>query len=314
MDPLITCRLSSFSINNFRVFGEPTHFELATITVLTGTNSSGKSSLTKALNLLIKSFQKYSLRKLDLMESSLKMGGFSSLINHDSNSQEIEFRIAFDVYGYLYVNGGCTNELYLKYEKNTLTHIQYTRNEKRMLEVVFDAVSGEMKNSFVDFDKNIITSTSLEKIANVVNKEDLVSIKQIILDNIQGNHAFHSYTDINNDNYIYHYKNFMYEILANVKLGIKASTKMAYVSLYHPDIDAESLYMIKKEIDLKLKDILPDNLQMMLSDDILNLRLIDFIDLEILGEYKLSLKELDEFFDSFIFIDGIRSRQEILCY
>ena len=42
-----------FSIKNFRSFGEDgADFELAPITVLTGCNSAGKSSLVKALMLL----------------------------------------------------------------------------------------------------------------------------------------------------------------------------------------------------------------------------------------------------------------------
>ncbi len=44
--------LNSISIKNFRVFNGNFEFDLATITILTGTNSSGKSSLTKALQML----------------------------------------------------------------------------------------------------------------------------------------------------------------------------------------------------------------------------------------------------------------------
>jgi AAA15 family ATPase/GTPase len=41
--------LPFISIDNFRVFKEKTEFEFAPITILTGTNSSGKSSLVDAL-------------------------------------------------------------------------------------------------------------------------------------------------------------------------------------------------------------------------------------------------------------------------
>lgn len=45
---------SSFGIKNFRVFDETKGFfeDLASINLLTGTNSSGKSSLIKALQML----------------------------------------------------------------------------------------------------------------------------------------------------------------------------------------------------------------------------------------------------------------------
>lgn len=41
--------LTHFGLDNFRVFSDPTLFEFSPITILTGTNSSGKSSLTKGL-------------------------------------------------------------------------------------------------------------------------------------------------------------------------------------------------------------------------------------------------------------------------
>ena len=41
--------LKKISLNNFRVFKDKTDFELAPITILTGANNSGKSSVLKAL-------------------------------------------------------------------------------------------------------------------------------------------------------------------------------------------------------------------------------------------------------------------------
>ena len=44
--------ISEISLENFRVFKNKCSFELAPITILTGANSSGKSSVIKALNLM----------------------------------------------------------------------------------------------------------------------------------------------------------------------------------------------------------------------------------------------------------------------
>jgi predicted ATPase len=52
--------LNYFGIENFRIFRENTGFELRPITVLVGTNSSGKSSLIKGLTLLKEMFGKSS--------------------------------------------------------------------------------------------------------------------------------------------------------------------------------------------------------------------------------------------------------------
>ena len=46
-----------FGLENFRVFEKMTVLEFAPITVLTGTNSSGKSSLIKAVLLLKENYE-----------------------------------------------------------------------------------------------------------------------------------------------------------------------------------------------------------------------------------------------------------------
>lgn len=82
-----------FSLKNFRSFGEDgADFELAPITVLTGCNSAGKSSLVKSLMLLscqkIEKYEDGTMRSAALKTSSseLKLGGYKNIIHlHDSN-------------------------------------------------------------------------------------------------------------------------------------------------------------------------------------------------------------------------------------
>lgn len=89
-----------FSLKNFRSFGEEgADFELAPITVLTGCNSAGKSSLVKALLLLDK------MSTIGVMDSIIDLGGdtlpvsikdlnmgrFDRVINDESIEKEIEF-------------------------------------------------------------------------------------------------------------------------------------------------------------------------------------------------------------------------------
>ena len=95
-----------FSIKNFRSFGEDgADFELAPITVLTGCNSAGKSSLLKALMLLAKNVKdesvdnlsgKRHLPSLDLKASSvdLKLGGYNKIVNTLNKKGEIEMTYA----------------------------------------------------------------------------------------------------------------------------------------------------------------------------------------------------------------------------
>ena len=99
-----------FTIKNFRVFNkEGATFSFSPITFLTGTNSSGKSSLTKAIMLLHDFFQqgfnsqaqrgrryfdpcRYSL---DFTNPELKLGGFNSEVNRLSGVNEIGFSYSY---------------------------------------------------------------------------------------------------------------------------------------------------------------------------------------------------------------------------
>ena len=102
--------LTHFGLDNFRVFGEPTLFEFRPITILTGTNSSGKSSLTKGIltaKYLIqdKVFLRgntygrsdidlniYPLAGLDI-KNSLMIGNFFSCANKSSNRTDIKIKL-----------------------------------------------------------------------------------------------------------------------------------------------------------------------------------------------------------------------------
>lgn len=92
--------IRSLGLQNFRVFSERTDFQFSPITVLTGTNSSGKSTVINALSLLKKylgnkKIQNFSdLGDLDIFKIGAKLGDFSKLINNDSGRETITFSIA----------------------------------------------------------------------------------------------------------------------------------------------------------------------------------------------------------------------------
>lgn len=95
-----------FSLKNFRSFGEDgADFELAPITVLTGCNSAGKSSLVKALMLLSQATETMTsefdepfsriienVRGVDLLVSSkdLCLGNYTKILNKNSNEGMVE--------------------------------------------------------------------------------------------------------------------------------------------------------------------------------------------------------------------------------
>lgn len=88
-------QLKGIAINNFRVFKAHTQFQFAPITILTGPNSSGKSSLFKALMLLADSAKKYNLRELDFTGESHYLGNLEDVLNHENGSDTLTFDLDF---------------------------------------------------------------------------------------------------------------------------------------------------------------------------------------------------------------------------
>ena len=97
-----------FSLKNFRSFGEEgADFELAPITVLTGCNSAGKSSLVKA-QLLLEPVLKEIVKgkgasdlELHVSGKELMLGRFSKIINNHDTNGKVSF--SYEVFSnYLY--------------------------------------------------------------------------------------------------------------------------------------------------------------------------------------------------------------------
>lgn len=83
-----------FGISNFKAFRTITEFELKPVTFLIGKNSSGKSSLTKAIRLC------KGLSILDnTFPSNLNLGSPTDFVNNKSDSDLIEFNLPFNIIG-----------------------------------------------------------------------------------------------------------------------------------------------------------------------------------------------------------------------
>lgn len=86
--------LKGFGLENFRVFKEKQWFDFAPITILTGTNSSGKSSLVNAIRAFAKNFSdKETFDSFNITDIEPKLGNFEKLISKNSNSSAISFTL-----------------------------------------------------------------------------------------------------------------------------------------------------------------------------------------------------------------------------
>lgn len=88
--------IKSLTLENFRVFKDRTTFTFSPLNVLTGTNSSGKSSLFKALLLLQDNGTKNRLEELDFRGPYHNLGNISKARNHDTDENKpIKFTLEF---------------------------------------------------------------------------------------------------------------------------------------------------------------------------------------------------------------------------
>ncbi len=101
--------LNGIGLENFRVFSDKTYFDLAPITIFTGTNNSGKSSVAKGLNLL----KNFLIKRegamnddetlinpdiVDIEELMGILGDFSKLTNHNSHNDITSFYFPLETF------------------------------------------------------------------------------------------------------------------------------------------------------------------------------------------------------------------------
>lgn len=88
--------LNGIGIENFRVFGDITRFDLKPITILTGPNSSGKSSFNKLLLLLHENFSKSKIfKELDFTSRLHHLGNFKNVLSNPKN-EKLTIQFPFD--------------------------------------------------------------------------------------------------------------------------------------------------------------------------------------------------------------------------
>lgn len=186
---------TEFTIKNFRIFdSEGATFTIAPLTLLTGCNSAGKSSMVKAM-LLLKNFFDQMHRDIDLYADcyptryqlgvtnpNLKLGDFSSILNKDSKDNKITFAytikplIAAEIFTVEYVfacddndtlNEGWLHSIVVKNENMDIVfHIQV---ENHKINVVNKNI-GLLKKSFSQY-AAFMMAQHMEKASKIVSYE-----------------------------------------------------------------------------------------------------------------------------------------------
>lgn len=92
--------LKKLRIQNFKIWEDTGEIELAPLTLLFGTNSSGKSSIGQFLMMLkqtVNSYDKTIVFNLGSVNDSVQLGSFKEMISHHDVSKNLEFSYSWDL-------------------------------------------------------------------------------------------------------------------------------------------------------------------------------------------------------------------------
>lgn len=119
--------INKIGVENFRIFKEYTEFELKPLTILTGPNNAGKSSLTKLLLLL-----NNGIGKLDFKKGNHNLEDFNKILNWDKEGKELTISIELDnnlvnglYYEFKYKNSSKLNSVSVRSDNETLLNFDY---------------------------------------------------------------------------------------------------------------------------------------------------------------------------------------------
>lgn len=317
---MIVFNLIEFNIDNFRVFKDKENFEITPLTVLTGTNSSGKSSFTKAIRLLTESYKSNGLRNLELMDPELKIGSFKTIKNSFSKNPEISFTIKLeerDIFNYSYNPQKFTVELV--YIESGLKRFKVFRNSELVLERTWEIVEKRSRiKSFIKLPPEIIKEEELQKLLPEISEKELMKILQSILNYLQTDIFAHTLNIVNHEldsqlAELDQIEETYHKILGGLRnLG---NTQSRDHSEFIDEIEQEVFY--KEDFVFSanptLEKFLPINILESVDESISKILLKNILNLEILDEFQLfPLGMLNNLFSRFEFMDGVRATQEII--
>ncbi|WP_304236412.1 AAA family ATPase [Jiulongibacter sediminis] len=128
--------LNYFGVENFRVFKEKTDFNFKPITLLIGANSTGKSSLNKALFLFKDTFKSAKLN-FDELEDKLQLGGFENAISWNADKEEINFFMPFEIYNFPELGASTTLKCEISFTRSGLKRYSYFLDEQLLIRYDF---------------------------------------------------------------------------------------------------------------------------------------------------------------------------------
>lgn len=270
--------LIGIGAENFRVFKEYQHFKIKPITILTGTNNSGKSTLGKLLLLLKKTYKEAHFNQLQLNSKDLNLGQLIDNYNMDSTSEKMTFMLEVNFLDTT-TNHTTNCKLVLGYVAGFLQNFSIIKDQQVLVKcsvlVNSDKTNIIINQSFINFDENIIDKSKIKELLKISDTNLVNEIHEDLLKNIRTNIDFHRpNNDISLDEFD---QNLITSILENAEYAIQNccdSYEQEYE--FNGDIETADIYYSGSH---RLKDILSDSLVSILDKHALNLELREFVNL-----------------------------------
>ena len=172
--------ITRYKISNFRIFDEKgVEFMIHPVTILTGENCSGKSSLVKSMLLLRDFFEAVKAEptnnpaavQLDFSKPHLKLAGFDGSVHRGSKSDEItfSFKTLADISGSIFRIEYTFKESPVNPAKGVLSRIRISCKDEEILLAETENnnlvirkldLSGTVKKAFLDFARGVMIMTS----------------------------------------------------------------------------------------------------------------------------------------------------------
>lgn len=169
--------LNKFGLKNFRVFDQEFIFDFAPITILTGANNSGKSSLLKALNLLKennKTLNSFADLTLEFADADHKLGGIKNVLNNQNQPLVFGFSSYFPgTVEHFYTRFEYIADESINIENGIIKRITITKGENSK-ELILDIGKDESLANVYFLDINYILDTWLPEIRQYIQKYNVL--------------------------------------------------------------------------------------------------------------------------------------------
>ncbi len=295
-------KLLEFRIENFRVFEDSQLFEFAPVTILTGKNNSGKSSLLKAIRLFSSSIKLNNGLYLDFTDPNLKLGSFDEIKNHDTKDlDKITFSFRTEIKDS--DESVAEYEFTSKYDQGGLTEFAVYINDECFMHVHGKQVNKrfEYTESFIKLHESVLDIKKIKKRLNLLSEEDLSKIINEIIVFLEKDNRMHVSNDYWYDNFLSQNNYPLFNVRECIYYALNNIGKIKKTGPEISEIFGDSEYPLTH--NPFLEEILSQEIKSILDNSFLKEPISNYINYDNIKFYPIS----EDLFSNILNIDTIES-------